>query len=65
VRPLPATRPQIAGVVATLLAVYVALWLAARDRHRAEQDKVDEAQGRAAMGLREGRQRAGVRDAPR
>jgi hypothetical protein len=25
---------------------------------------VDEAQGRAAMGLREGRQRAGVRDQP-
>ena len=58
------TGAEIAGVVATLLAVYVALWLAARDRHRAEQDKVDEAQGCAAMGLREGRQRAGVRDQP-
>lgn len=40
---------QVAGAVATFLAVVVALRIARRDRRQREQDRVDEAQGRAAM----------------
>jgi hypothetical protein len=39
---------QIAGAIAIVLAVVVALWIASRDRRRADRDRGEEAQHRAA-----------------
>jgi hypothetical protein len=39
---------QVAGAIATVAAVVVALWIAARDRRQHERDRIDAA-GRAAM----------------
>ena len=40
---------QVLGAIATFAAVVVALRIAARDRRQHEQDRLDEAAGRAAM----------------